>query len=44
MLVRHGAAARKMGLPFGPALAVGAIAGLLAGPELIDLYARLFLS
>jgi leader peptidase (prepilin peptidase) / N-methyltransferase len=44
MLVRHGAAARKRGVPFAPFLALGGIAGLLAGPELIDLYTRLFLS
>lgn len=43
MLVRHGAAARKKGIPFGPFLALGAIVGLLAGPELIDQYVQNFL-
>ena len=44
LLVRHGAAARKRGVPFAPFLALGALAGLLAGGELIDLYVRTFLS
>jgi leader peptidase (prepilin peptidase) / N-methyltransferase len=43
MLVKHGAAARKQGVPFAPFLAAGALVGLLAGPELIDLYTRAFL-
>lgn len=43
MLVRHGAVARKQGVPFAPFLALGGLAGLLAGPELIDLYTRTFL-
>ena len=43
MLARDGAAARKKGVPFAPFLALGGIAGLLAGPELIDLYTRSFL-
>jgi leader peptidase (prepilin peptidase)/N-methyltransferase len=38
ILVRHGAAARKRSLPFGPFLALGGIVGLLFGPELIDAY------
>jgi len=38
MLLREGAAARKKGIPFGPFLALGALAGLLAGDELIELY------
>ena len=38
ILVREGAAARKKGIPFGPFLAVGGIAGILAGPELVELY------
>ena len=42
MLVR-GVAARKTGIPFGPFLALGALAGLFAGPELIDLYSDNFL-
>lgn len=39
MLAREGAAARKKGIPFGPFLALGSLAGLLAGDGLIDLYA-----
>ena len=38
LLIRHGAKARKMAIPFGPFLALGGIVGLLAGDELIDLY------
>jgi leader peptidase (prepilin peptidase)/N-methyltransferase len=38
MLARHGSAARKMAIPFGPFLALGGIVGLLAGQQLIDLY------
>lgn len=38
MIAREGAAARKKGVPFGPFLALGGLVGLLAGPELIDLY------
>ncbi len=43
-IAREGPAARKSGIPFGPFLAFGAIVGLLAGPELIDLYERVALS
>jgi leader peptidase (prepilin peptidase) / N-methyltransferase len=43
MLVRYGPAARKMGVPFGPFLAVGGFVALLAGPALIDLYTHHFL-
>jgi leader peptidase (prepilin peptidase)/N-methyltransferase len=38
LIARHGAQARKMAIPFGPFLALGGIAGLLAGDQLIDLY------
>ena len=44
ILVRHGAGARKRGVPFGPFLALGGIVGLLFGPELIDAYRDAFLS
>lgn len=44
VMARHGAAGRKHGVPFGPFLAVGAFVGVLAGPELIDLYEDNFLS
>lgn len=43
IVARHGAAARKRAVPFGPFLAIGGILGLLAGPELVDLYADRFL-
>jgi leader peptidase (prepilin peptidase)/N-methyltransferase len=43
MIVKHGAGARKKGVPFAPFMALGAFVGLLAGPELIDLYAQAFL-
>ena len=36
----EGAEARKKAVPFGPFLALGGLVGLLAGPELIDLYER----
>jgi leader peptidase (prepilin peptidase) / N-methyltransferase len=42
MIARHGAAARKQGIPFGPFLALGGVAGLLAGDELIDWYLGTF--
>jgi len=38
ILAREGSGARKKGVPFAPFLAIGGIAGLLVGPELIDLY------
>jgi leader peptidase (prepilin peptidase)/N-methyltransferase len=43
IIARHGAAARKKGVPFAPFLAIGGVIALLAGPELIDLYTRSFL-
>jgi leader peptidase (prepilin peptidase) / N-methyltransferase len=42
MIVRHGAAARKRAIPFGPFLALGGVVGLLAGSELIDWYLDTF--
>jgi leader peptidase (prepilin peptidase)/N-methyltransferase len=42
LMIRHGAAARKKAIPFGPFLALGGVAGLLAGQALIDLYLRSF--
>jgi leader peptidase (prepilin peptidase)/N-methyltransferase len=42
MIARHGAAARKRAIPFGPFLALGGVAGLLAGNELIDWYLGTF--
>jgi len=44
LIARHGGAARKRGIPFAPFLALGGIVALLAGPELVDLYAARFLS
>ena len=44
IMLRHGADARKRGVPFAPFLALGGLVGLVAGPELIDLYTRTFLS
>jgi len=37
-LVREGPAARKKAVPFAPFLALGGFVGILAGPELVDLY------
>jgi leader peptidase (prepilin peptidase) / N-methyltransferase len=42
LLVRHGSAARKMGIPFAPFLAIGAIAALFAGQHLLDAYLSTF--
>jgi len=44
IMAREGKGARKKGVPFGPFLALGGVVAVLAGPELIDLYERLFLS
>ncbi len=38
LLVRHGAAARKMAIPFGPFLAFGAVIALFFGDWLLDAY------
>jgi leader peptidase (prepilin peptidase)/N-methyltransferase len=38
LLVRHGAAARKMAIPFGPFLALGGSVALFAGGPLVDAY------
>jgi leader peptidase (prepilin peptidase)/N-methyltransferase len=43
ILAREGAAGRKKVVPFGIFLALGGIVGVLAGPELIDLYESNFL-
>lgn len=42
MIARHGAAARKQAIPFGPFLAFGGVVGLFAGEELIDWYLGTF--
>jgi leader peptidase (prepilin peptidase)/N-methyltransferase len=41
---RRGVSARRSTVPFGVFLALGGIVGVLAGPELIDLYDEAFLS
>jgi leader peptidase (prepilin peptidase) / N-methyltransferase len=43
IMAREGAAARKKAVPFGVFLALGGIVGVLAGPELIELYEDNFL-
>ena len=44
IMLRHGSEARKRAVPFAPFLALGGLVGLLAGSELIELYADRFLS
>jgi leader peptidase (prepilin peptidase)/N-methyltransferase len=43
VVIADGSEGRKKGVPFGPFLALGGIAGLIAGSDLIDLYTRTFL-
>jgi len=43
LMAVRGMAARKEAVPFGPFLALGAMVGLLAGDELVDLYSSSFL-
>jgi leader peptidase (prepilin peptidase)/N-methyltransferase len=43
VIAREGAQARKKAVPFGVFLALGGLVGVLAGPELIDLYESSFL-
>jgi len=38
LVARHGSAARKMGIPLGPFLALGAVVALFAGHPLLHLY------
>ena len=42
LLARHGQAARKMGIPFAPFLALGAVVALFAGNELLSAYLSAF--
>jgi leader peptidase (prepilin peptidase) / N-methyltransferase len=44
LLLRHGSAARKAAVPFGPFLALGAIVGLVAGEAIVDWYVDSFFS
>ena len=41
LIARHGKAARKMGIPFGPFLALGSVVALFAGPWLLHAYMSL---
>jgi leader peptidase (prepilin peptidase)/N-methyltransferase len=38
LMARHGAKGRKMGIPFGPFLALGSVVALFWGQELLDAY------
>ena len=38
LMVRHGSKARKMGIPFGPFLAVGSVVALFWGADILDAY------
>jgi len=38
LLARHGGAARKMGIPFGPFLALGSVIALFFGEQILDGY------
>jgi leader peptidase (prepilin peptidase)/N-methyltransferase len=42
LLARHGRAARKMGIPFAPFLALGSVVALFAGEQLLHWYLRTF--
>ena len=42
LLARHGSAARKMGIPFAPFLALGGVVALFAGHALMHGYLKLF--
>jgi len=41
LLVRHGSAARKMRIPFGPFLALGGVFALFLGDRVVDAYVGL---
>src|SRR5215218_8945572 len=41
LLARHGGAARKMGIPFGPFLALGSVVALFFGEQILDGYLAL---
>jgi len=42
LVARHGKAGRKMGIPFGPFLALGSVVALFAGEAILDAYLRLY--
>jgi len=41
LLARHGSKARKMGIPFGPFLALGSVIALFAGDQIVNWYLNL---
>jgi leader peptidase (prepilin peptidase) / N-methyltransferase len=41
LLARHGSKARKMGIPFGPFLALGSVVALFVGEQIVDWYLTL---
>jgi leader peptidase (prepilin peptidase) / N-methyltransferase len=41
LLARHGSKARKMGIPFGPFLALGSVVALFWGDALLNAYLAL---
>jgi leader peptidase (prepilin peptidase) / N-methyltransferase len=41
LLARHGSKARKMGIPFGPFLALGSVVALFFGQQILDAYLAL---
>jgi leader peptidase (prepilin peptidase) / N-methyltransferase len=43
LVLRHGAAARKRAIPFGPFLAAGGVLGLWAGDPVVEWYLEAFL-
>lgn len=42
LIARHGSEARKRAVPFGPFLALGGLAGIFAGDEIVDWYLDTF--
>jgi leader peptidase (prepilin peptidase) / N-methyltransferase len=42
LFARHGAAARKLAIPFAPFLALGAVIALFAGDRLLHVYFGVF--
>jgi leader peptidase (prepilin peptidase)/N-methyltransferase len=38
LLIRHGSKARKMGIPFGPFLAIGSVVALFWGHDILHAY------
>jgi leader peptidase (prepilin peptidase)/N-methyltransferase len=42
LMLHYGSAARKHAVPFGPFLAIGGVAGVLAGSQMIDAYLNAF--